>query len=225
MNETTTVTTQTGNINQIKNHTSFDETLKKLLFLTKEYKKVRSELERISQITMRQHEQMKYQQFTMETMENYIRKQQQEINELKNQIKMEKELCEDVIQMQNKRKRNSREMDNNYALEKRDIDILSGDDYDFDDNELIKVKSFFSDEDTTLHNYYKLLALDNEEELHKLTLEDEVAQLKQENHKLLLEVAKLKEEMYSLKQLQKHQNLETSEHISLARNIQSTHKD
>lgn len=205
MNEST-VMTQTDNTNQIKNPTSYDETFKKLLFLTKEYKKVRSELERISQITMRQHEQMKYQQFTMETMENYIRKQQQEIKELKNQIKLEKELCEDVIQMQNKTKRNSRGIDTNFALEKRDTDTVSGDDHDFDAIELMKVKSLFSDSDATLKNYYKLLALDNEEELQKLTLEDEVAQLKQENHKLLSEVAKLKEEMYSLKQLRKHQN-------------------
>jgi len=65
--------------------------------MTKEYRKMRFELERISNIAIQQHEQMKQQQFTIENMHLYIVKQRDELLQLNSQIKMEKELCEDVI--------------------------------------------------------------------------------------------------------------------------------
>jgi len=67
--------------------------------MTKEYRKMRFELERISNIAIQQHEQMKQQQFTIENMHLYIVKQRDELLQLNSQIKMEKELCEDVIRL------------------------------------------------------------------------------------------------------------------------------
>ncbi len=91
-NSTTTTQQQQQRIQQ-------DETFKKLIFLSKEYRKMRMELERISNIAIQQHEQMKQQQFTIENMQAYILKQNSEIAQLKNQVRMEKELCEDVIRL------------------------------------------------------------------------------------------------------------------------------
>jgi len=83
----------------VSSSSSSDETFKKLIFMTKEYRKMRFELERISNIAIQQHEQMKQQQFTIENMHLYIVKQRDELLQLNSQIKMEKELCEDVIRL------------------------------------------------------------------------------------------------------------------------------
>jgi hypothetical protein len=192
--------------------TTCDETFKKLLFITKEYKKMRAELERIANITIQQHEQMKQQQFTIENMQLYINKQQQEMTELKQQVKMERELCEDAIRFQQTRK----EMFfSNSTGGEDDIDLLHQQSMNGDvmDKKSINEIEMLLQEKQDMYHLLVLSGEDTdrqEDELRELNTEDQVSLLKRENSKLRSQYTQLQSQFHNLSQIQKSMEISSS---------------